>query len=78
MLFSQNDILMNLTKNAMHFFVRCSYTDRSISSTIANLFRIGIVKNQHWNLNNFPEKIERFRTSYQNIIKIANFKIVIL
>jgi len=34
--------ILNLTKNTKHFFVRCSYTDRNISSTIANLFRIGI------------------------------------
>jgi len=35
--------ILHLTKNAKHFSVRCSYTGRNKSSTLANLFRTGII-----------------------------------
>ena len=38
--------ILNLIKNAKHFSIRFSYTDRNRRSIIANLFRIGIIKEE--------------------------------
>ena len=42
MLHIESGFILHLTKNATHFYVRCSYTGRNKSSILANLFRTGI------------------------------------